>query len=424
MAVFSDFKLSPNLLKALVDMGFTETTPIQELLIPKAMSGADVIGVAQTGTGKTAAYLLPILHKLRCAKAEYPVRALILVPTKELVLQVEQQVLALIAYTDLRLVALYGGVGAKIQIANLAKGADIVVSTPGRLLEMHQLKAINVRKVETLVLDEADRMLDMGFRGQLYDILEILPNKKRQNFLLSATFPEKVEKVTDDFLAFPIKIEVAPQASASDNVAQFAYKLPNFLSKVYYLERLLLDKEVFHKVIIFTRNKTTADNLFKFLERKSDRQVRVLHANKAQNTRINSLEDFRQGKADILVCTDVAARGIDIPKVSHVINFEVPLDYLEYVHRIGRTGRAFDFGISITFANKAEVLHLAKIEEMMHKKIAYLSLDADFEGQPTLKPEIIEIEREIDQIKRKENPDFKGAFHKKKQKFTNNPKKK
>jgi ATP-dependent RNA helicase RhlE len=424
MAVFSDFKLSPNLLKALVDMGFTETTPIQELLIPKAMSGADVIGVAQTGTGKTAAYLLPILHKLRCAKAEYPVRALILVPTKELVLQVEQQVLALIAYTDLRLVALYGGVGAKIQIANLAKGADIVVSTPGRLLEMHQLKAINVRKVETLVLDEADRMLDMGFRGQLYDILEILPNKKRQNFLLSATFPEKVEKVTDDFLAFPIKIEVAPQASASDNVAQFAYKLPNFLSKVYYLERLLLDKEVFHKVIIFTRNKTTADNLFKFLDRKSDRQVRVLHANKAQNTRINSLEDFRQGKADILVCTDVAARGIDIPKVSHVINFEVPLDYLEYVHRIGRTGRAFDFGISITFANKAEVLHLAKIEEMMRKKIAYLSLDADFEGQPTLKPEIIEIEREIDQIKRKENPDFKGAFHKKKQKFTNNPKKK
>jgi ATP-dependent RNA helicase RhlE len=412
MTSFQDFNLNKQLLAAVEELGYEVPTEIQQKAIPVIQGGHDVLGIAQTGTGKTAAYLLPILMKVKYAQGTHP-RALIMAPTRELAMQIDESISQLAKYTDLRHVAVYGGIGPKTQIESIQKGVDILVATPGRLMDIYLKGELVLKELKTLVLDEADKMMDMGFMPQIRRLLEIIP-RKRQNLLFSATFPEKVERLSDEFLEFPVRVEVAPQATPVETVNQVLYEVPNLKTKIALLNKLLED-DSFNRVIIFTRTKKTAENTFRYLARKLDgEQVKVIHANKGQNTRINSMEAFREGNVRILVATDVAARGIDITLVSHVINFDVPIVYEDYVHRIGRTGRANNSGEAITFMNEAEEYHVQKIEELIRMKIPRKPLPAGVEIQATPFEEAQEMAMEIDAQKRRENPDFKGAFHEKK----------
>lgn len=406
---FENFNLNKQLLNAVADAGFTEPTEIQLKCIPIALGGQEVIGIAQTGTGKTAAYLLPILMKIKYAQGTEP-RALILAPTKELTLQISNHATQLAKYTDLRILAIYGGVGVKAQIENIARGVDIIIATPGQFMELYLRGELPTKLIKFLVLDEADRMMDMGFMHQLRKIFEVIPNK-RQNLLFSATFSERVERLSAEFLEFPIKIEVTPQATTSIQVEQAVYTIPNLKTKINFLESLLQDKDEFNRVMIFTRTKDVANNVYKYLERKNLGPVKVVHSNKGQNTRINAVNEFKEGNLRVLVTTDVTARGIDVIKVSHVINFDVPILYEDYVHRIGRTGRAFQDGKAITFATEAELYHIKKIEKLIRQHIPVKKLPSGIEIAETPFEEAQEMAKEIDWQKRKDDPTFKGAFH-------------
>lgn len=406
---FSDLKITKQYLNAIDDLGFNDVTPVQQKAIPPILSGQDVVAIAQTGTGKTAAYMLPVLKRLNYAQGE-SIRALILVPTKELVMQVEEMSLALAKYTDLRITAIYGGIGWKGQAGMIESGTDVLIATPGRFKELYYKGVISTKKIQVLVLDEADKMMDMGFINQLRDILEVIPTK-RQNLLFSATFNQKVEELSHEFLEFPTKIEIAETATTADDIEQYAYELPNERSKIEFLKELLSDDEQFTRVLVFVRSKNTVENIAKYIARKTESDVKTLHSNKGQNTRINSMQAFKNGEVRILIATDVASRGIDVTGVSHVINFDVPRNYEDYVHRIGRTGRAKMSGVAISFMNKAERYHLKKIEELIRIPIEKRPLPIEIDDFPTSKSEIKSIELEIDFQKRKENPDYKGAFH-------------
>jgi ATP-dependent RNA helicase RhlE len=412
IASFQDFKLNKQLLSAVADAGFVTPTEVQQKCIPLLLGGQEVIGIAQTGTGKTAAYLLPVLMKVKFAQGTDP-RAIILVPTKELTIQIAEHAKQLAQYTDLRVLPIYGGVGPKTQIEAIQQGADILVATPGRFMELYLNNELPVKQIKTLVLDEADRMMDMGFMPQLRKIFEVIP-RKRQNMLFSATFNERVERLSAEFLEFPVKIEITPQATPAKKVHQEVYHVPNLKTKINFLEHLLQDTDAFNRVMIFTRSKENADNIFKYLERKNFGPIRIIHSNKGQNSRINAVNEFKEGKLRILVSTDVTARGIDVIRVSHVINFDVPVVYDDYVHRIGRTGRAFCEGTAITFVTDAELYHIGKIEKLIREKIRVKKLPAEVEIAQTPFEESQRMAREIDRQKRREDPTFKGAFHERK----------
>ena len=418
---FEDFKLNKQILNAVEEFGYSIPTPIQEKSIPVILGGHDLIGIAQTGTGKTAAYLLPLLYKIKYAKGQFA-RALILAPSKELTIQIFENLERLSKYCGTRNVCLYGGIGPKSQIEQLEKGVDILVATPGRFLELYRKGALITKEIKLFVLDEADKMMDMGFTPRIREILEKIP-RKRQNLLFSATFPEKVQSFADEFLEFPQKIEVTPQSTTAETIDHYYYRVPNFKTKINLLHHLLDDKSL-DKVMIFTRTKDRANNIFRFLERKLQDQIRVIHANKSQNSRINAFNDFREGKVRVLVTTDVSARGLDIYMVSHVINFDIPRAYEEYVHRIGRTGRAEKSGIAISFANEAEEIHVEEIEKVISEKISRRELPGQIEIPKTDKEEEKQIAMEIDFIKRAKNPEFKGAFHEKKKRPQSKPHKK
>ena len=409
---WQDFKLNKQLLDAVAEAGFESPTEVQQKCIPLIMGGQQIIGIAQTGTGKTAAYLLPILMKAKFAQGTEP-RVLILVPTKELVVQVSKQTLALTKFTDLRLAAIYGGIGPKTQIEAIQAGIDILIATPGRFLELYLRKEVPVKQIKALVLDEADRMMDMGFMPQLRKIFEVIPNK-RQNLLFSATYPVKVERLAEEFIEFPVRVEITPQATVARKVEQELYRIPNMRTKINFLEHLLQDKETYSRVMIFARTKETADNVFKYLDRKTLGPAKVVHSNKGQNTRINSMNEFKEGNLRILVATDVASRGIDVVNVTHVINFDVPFVYEDYVHRIGRTGRAFQSGKAISFVTNAELYHIDKIQKIIREKIAVKELPSSIEVSETPFEEAQDMAREIDRQKRYEDPEFKGAFHERK----------
>ncbi len=409
---WEQLKLNPQLLKAVAEAGFQHPTEIQQMVIPLVLGGQAVIGIAQTGTGKTAAYLLPILKKTNFAQGMEP-RALILAPTKELVVQIGEHVKQLAKFTDLRMASLYGGVGAKTQIESLKAGIDILIATPGRFMEIYFKNEIQVKQIEILVLDEADRMMDMGFMHQLRKIFEVIPSR-RQNLLFSATFPLKVEKLADEFLEFPTRVEASPPATAAIQVEQVLFHVPNLKTKIHLLESLLKDRSVFRRVLIFTRTKDSADDVFKFINRKQLGPARVIHSNKGQNSRINAMNEFKEGNLRVLVSTDVSSRGIDVANVSHVINFEVPMLYEDYIHRIGRTGRAFQTGKAITFVNEAERYHINKIEKLMREKINVQKFPEGVEVEETPLAEAKQIAKEIDRQKRYEDPEFKGAFHERK----------
>lgn len=412
---FEELGLNKNLLKRLSSLGWQNPTPIQQKAIPVAGSGQDIVGIAQTGTGKTGAFLLPALMKLGYQHQEAP-RVIVFAPTKELARQIGEHFEELNVSENLNCITLVGGTGIKKQIDELKNGADVIVATPGRFMDVYRAGALDLKRVQVMVLDEADRLMDMGFMPQLRSLLEVIP-VKRQNMLFSATYPLKVEELSYEFLEFPVKIEIAEQSTPAETVTQSYYSVNGFRTKVGLLKNMLKDDEVFSKVIVFTNTKTVANELHSWISKGTEREVSLIHSNKSQTNRGDSLKTFDSGESSVLITTDVSSRGLDIDEVSHVINFEVPNVYQDYVHRIGRTGRAFKVGEAISFANKVERMYLERYPNPI--KEVYMPIEVE-----VVKPsreEVIEVERAVDFIKRKENPEFKGAFHEKKAK-NNRPK--
>ncbi len=415
MATFEDLKISKSILKAIEELGFTEATPIQEKAIPMIRSGADVLGIAQTGTGKTAAYLIPVIMKLVKAEGNDP-RAIILAPTRELAIQVGEDLRDLTRFTNLRAATVYGGIGWTKHAELIKPGVDILVATPGRLWDLYRAEAVSLKKVKTLIIDEADRMLDMGFIPQIRNFLEVLP-VKRQNLLFSATFNEKVETMSHEFLDFPERVEVAPSATPAELIDQYYYSVPNFQTKLNLINYLLRDEETYSRVIVFVGTKENAEMVFKIIKRRSEGEKRILHSNKGQSTRLNAINAFKSGIVRVLITTDISSRGIDVESVSHVINFDLPQNHEDYVHRIGRTARANNTGTAISLINPAEELNLRKIEDLIRMKVQRLELPDDLEIMATKKEESQDQLREIDRQKRAADPTFKGAFHEKKHKL-------
>ncbi len=412
---FSDFKLNKQLLNAVADAGFENPTAVQQKSIPLILSGHDLMGVAQTGTGKTAAYLLPLLMKIKFAEGEFP-RALILVPTRELVSQVNDHAKQFAKYTDLRIVSLSGGVGTKAQKEQLENGADIIIATPGRLLELYFSGDLILKKLQMVVMDEAERLLDMGFKKQINSILDVIP-RKRQNILFSATMSDNVKAVADNFLDMPMMVNIAPETKTAKGISQSFYFVPNLRTKVNLLEYFLAD-ENFSRVIVFCKTKNTATNIYKYLSRKhGEEKVCVIHGNKDQNTRINAFRSFKEGGIRVLITTDVVARGIDVTEVSHVVNFDLPVVYEDYIHRIGRTGRAFKTGDSISFCSPSDEYHKKKIEKLIGQKIPVKPLPEEVEIEETPFEEKQMMLREIDSQRKKEDPEYQGAFQEKKRKY-------
>jgi len=412
---FSDLKVSPSVLESLHELGFEKPTPIQQMAIPVIKSGKDVIGIAQTGTGKTATYLIPLIMKLKTHQTGSP-RALILVPTRELSIQVHHHFEQLNSQTGLKSLAIYGGIGPKKQIEELEEGCDVVISTTGRFIDLYLEGHIVVKTFKTLIIDEADRMLDMGFMPQINKILEVIPSKGRQNLLFSATFPPKVETLSGDFLEDPVRIEADLQATTAETVKQTAYEVPNFKTKLNLLIFLLDKQTEGQRSLIFVKNRLLAENIYKYIERKYPGRSAVIHANKGQNTRLNSAEKFRDNKVALLIATDVVARGIDIAGINFVYNFDVPTDHSNYVHRVGRTGRALELGEAITFVNMVEKYHFNKIEAIIRMKIEFLLIPPEVELVETPYEENQDMLREIDKQRKNADPNFQGAFHEKKKK--------
>ena len=374
MALFSDFKITTPLRNALDDLGLEKATPIQEQAFPVIMSGSDVVGIAQTGTGKTFAYLLPILNSLPFSKEKHP-RVLIMVPTRELVVQVVEETEKLGKYSSVRVLGVYGGVNMNRQKEALAAGSDIVVATPARLYDLVLSRALQLKSVKKLVIDEVDVMLDLGFRFQLTNIFELLP-ARRQNIMFSATMTDDVDVLIHDFFKEVQKISIAVSGTPLENIKQLGYSTPNFYTKVNLLVHLLQHTETYHKVLVFVSNKRGADLLFKELSEFFSEEICIIHSNKTQNYRLRSIQQFDDGKNRILVTTDVMARGLDLDKISHVINFDVPAYPENYMHRIGRTGRAEESGNSILLYTDKESEAKKAIEDLMAYQIEVLPLPA------------------------------------------------
>jgi ATP-dependent RNA helicase RhlE len=374
---FEELDLSNQLQYAIDDLGFKNPTPIQEQAFSVIRSGKDVVGIAQTGTGKTFAYMMPILRDLKFLKTQHP-RVLVLVPTRELVLQVVDEIEKLAKYINVRVLGVYGGTNINTQKQAIAQGQDIIVATPGRLYDLALSNVLKLKTIQKLVIDEVDVMLDLGFRFQLVNILDVLPEKK-QNILFSATMTDDVDALLYDFFKNPEKISIAVSGTPLDNIEQASYNIPNFFTKVNLLHLLLKDRQNFHKVLIFVSFKRTADLLFKHLEEVFGNESCIIHSNKTQNYRIRSIRQFDEGKNRILLATDVMARGLDFDNVSHVINFDTP-DFPEnYMHRIGRTGRAEKEGKTILFSTEKEQESKEKIETLMDYKIPVIEIPEQVE---------------------------------------------
>jgi len=369
---FDDLNLNKPLLNALDDLGYTNPTTIQHKVFPVVMSGRDVCGIAQTGTGKTIAYLLPCLKQWKFSKDKAP-QILIIVPTRELVAQVVETVKVLTKYMSLVVTGVYGGVNINTQKAEVEKGVDVLVATPGRLYDLAMNGAFKTKMIKKLVIDEVDEMLNLGFRTQLKNILDLLP-ARRQNLMFSATMTEEVEALIDTYFNDPISVEAAPTGTPLENIVQAGYEVPNFYTKVNLLHLLLAEDASMNKILVFAATKQLADQLFEQLEIKFPGTGGVIHSNKEQNHRFNTVKQFQEGNYRFIIATDIVARGIDINEVTHVINFDVPDVPENYIHRIGRTGRADKKGISITFITEKEKLLLAAIEGLMKMQIPITAL--------------------------------------------------
>jgi ATP-dependent RNA helicase RhlE len=411
MKTLEDLKLSKQLISALEDLGINKLTPIQSEAYNVILSGKDVVGIAQTGTGKTFAYLLPLLKDLKFSSEIHP-RILILVPTRELVVQVVEQVKSLCVYTNTRVLGVYGGTNINTQALAVAEGMDILVATPGRLYDLVLNGALKIKTVKKLVIDEVDVMLDLGFRYQLKNIFDLLP-ERRQNLMFSATMTEEVDALIDDFFLLPAKISIAVSGTPLDNIAQVCYPVKNFYTKVNLLIHLLKDREAYSKVLVFVAGKKMADRLFEALEEPYGKESCIIHSNKSQNYRLRSVGQFDEGVNRILVTTDVMARGLDLELITHVINFDTPTYPENYMHRIGRTGRAEQEGHSILFYTAQEASAKEAIEVLMNYKIPELEFPLEVPVSNELTPE--ESPRKVE-VKLKPDGDIKykgGAFHEK-----------
>lgn len=369
---FHDLNLNTPLLNALDDLGYKNPTSIQHKVFSVAMSGRDVCGIAQTGTGKTLAYLLPCLKQWKFSKDKSP-QILIIVPTRELVVQVVETTRSLTTYMNLVAVGVYGGVNINTQKKELVNGADVLVATPGRLYDLAMNGAFKTKMIKKLVIDEVDEMLNLGFRTQLKSILDLIP-PKRQNLMFSATITGDVEALMGSYFTDPVKVEAAPTGTPLENIIQFGYDVPNFYTKVNLLHLLLTEDESMTRVLVFAATKTLADQLYEQLEAKFPGSAGVIHSNKEQNHRFNTVKQFRNGTYRFIIATDIVARGIDINEVTHVINFDVPAIPENYIHRIGRTGRADKNGIAITFITEKEEPLLQAIESLMNMQVRLLTL--------------------------------------------------
>jgi len=367
MNTFENFNLTKQLLAAIDSLGFEKPTPVQTEAYPVILSGKDVVGIAQTGTGKTFAYMLPILQDLKYSKQVNP-RVLVLVPTRELVIQVVEMTETFAKNSNIRVLGVYGGTNINTQKQKVFLGTDILVATPGRLYDLALCGALQLKGINKLVIDEVDVMLDLGFRYQLSNIFELLP-ARRQNIMFSATMTEEVDALIDDYFVSPVKISIALSGTPLNNIAQKCYEVENFYTKVNLLIHLLKDKQEFSKVLVFVSNKKSADRLFAALEVTNGSETGIIHSNKTQNYRIKSIRQFDEGKNRILVATDLMARGLDLDKVSHVINFDTPIYPENYIHRIGRTGRAEQEGKTILFYTHREEPAKDAIEALMNYKI-------------------------------------------------------
>lgn len=385
MSNFDLLNLSNPLKNALNDLGFQSPTEIQASAYSVILSGKDVVGISQTGTGKTFAYLLPLLRDLKYSEQLNP-RVLILVPTRELVVQVVEQIESLTSYMNVRTLGVYGGTNINTQKDKVAEGMDILVATPGRLYDLVLHKSVQLKGVKKVVIDEVDVMLDLGFRFQLTNIFDLLP-KKRQHIMFSATMTEDVDVLIDDFFIAPEKITVALSGTPLDNIAQTCYPVPNFYTKANLLNDLLVDKEEYQKVLVFVSSKKNADRLFDVLKEQYESELCIIHSNKSQNYRLRSLDQFNGGKNRILIATDVIARGLDLENVSHVINVDTPIYPENYMHRIGRTGRAEKEGKSVLFFTEDEKDFKDQIEELMDLKIPENPLPEEVDISKELIPE-------------------------------------
>lgn len=421
--LFTDLNLNKYLLNALEDLGYNTPTPIQHRVFSVVMSGADVCGIAQTGTGKTLAFLLPLLSQWKFSKEKNP-QVLVLVPTRELVAQVVETVKKLSTYLSVEVVGVYGGTNINTQKAEVEKGCDILVATPGRLYDLAMAGAFKVKGIKKLVIDEVDEMLNLGFRTQLKNILDLLPSK-RQNLLFSATLIPEVEALMHDFFNNPQRVEAAPAGTPVDNIDQAIYEVPNFYTKVNLLKLLLTEDEAMTKVLLFVATKKLADMLFVELEPLFPGVAGVIHSNKEQNHRFNTVNRFKDGTYRFIIATDIVARGIDVAEVTHVINFDIPPVAENYVHRIGRTGRADKKGVSISFVTEKEKEDLGAIETLMRLQIPIKPLPAHLQISDVLtEDEMPKVNMKEIQVKVPKKIERGASFHKKSAKNSRVPQKK
>jgi len=383
---FNSLGLSDALLKAVSKQGYTTPSPIQQKAIPLILEGKDVLASAQTGTGKTAGFTLPLLQLLSQGQPlrQRPVRALVLTPTRELAAQVYQNVKQYSTYLDIRSTVIFGGVNQNPQVATLRNGVDVLVATPGRLLDLHNQRLISLANVEILVLDEADRMLDMGFLRDIKKIMAVMP-AKRQNLLFSATFSKEIKALANEILNHPVLVEATPENTTVDAIDQQVYRVAKGL-KPDLLVKLISDGN-WEQVLVFTRTKHGANKLTKKLI-SSDITAMAIHGNKSQGARTKALDGFKKGTVRVLVATDIAARGLDIPLLPHVINFELPNIAEDYVHRIGRTGRAGASGLAISLVSADETSFLRDIEKLIGERIP-MEIVEGFEPDPNASTEPI-----------------------------------
>lgn len=396
---FKELGLQDNILKAVAEKGYTKPSLIQEKAIPQILKGKDILASAQTGTGKTAGFTLPMLQKLEATKhPKYrPIRALILTPTRELAAQIYDNILAYSKYVDIRTAVIFGGVKPAKQIATINRGVDILVATPGRLLDLEGQNKLSLKRIEFLVLDEADRMLDMGFQRDINKILALLP-KQRQNLLFSATFSKEIKKLANGFLVNQVMVESEPENSTVDKITQKIIRTDKS-KKTDLIIKLIKDGN-WQQVLVFTRTKHGANRLVKKMISKGV-QAAAIHGNKSQGARTKALAGFKDGSVRILVATDIAARGLDIPLLPHVVNFELPNIAEDYVHRIGRTGRAGANGEAISLVSSDELEYVKSIEKLLGNKLK-MEIIPDFEPSKNTPENEKPITKEQRQAKQKQ----------------------
>lgn len=414
---FTDLNLGRSLLNALTDLNITEPTAIQAKTFAPIMAGKDVVGIAQTGTGKTFAYLLPSLRLWKFTKSPNP-QILVVVPTRELVAQVVEAAQQLTEYMNVEVVGVYGGTNIRTQKAEVEVGVDVLVGTPGRLVDLMADGVLKTKQLRQVVIDEVDEMLNLGFRTQLRNIIEYLP-KKRQHLMFSATLTDEVELIIQEFTDYYEKIEAAPSGAPLENIEQYAYTIPNFNSKANLLELLLQQKTEMAKVLVFAKTKKMADALYERLEPSFPENLGIIHSSKSQNNRFATVDNFQNGTYRCLVATDIIARGLDVSSVTHVINFDLPDTPEQYIHRIGRTGRAERKGITLAFVSEADQEYLQEIEKLMDLTLETLPLPEDVE----LSEELIQLEKPslyvpFNEHKNRVYVPTGPAFHEKKSKNT------